>query len=312
MQSGVLLDLDTLAESDLDLSELKAVVPQWRMYPGTVAEEVDHRIADAELVLTNKVVLKRENLVQAKRLKLICILATGTNNVDLQAARELGISVCNVTAYATDSVAQHVMALILAHHTRLLQYTQAVQNGDWCRSRQFCLLDYPVRELRDLSLGVIGYGDLGQGVARLARAFGMQVLIGRRPGGEVQAGRLHVDELVSRADIITLHVPLAENTHHLIDARRLALMPSHALLVNTARGAVVDNQALAHALRSGQIGGAALDVLDQEPPPADHPLLAADLPNLIITPHTAWAGRKARQRVIDQSLDNILFALYSR
>lgn len=305
MSSGAFLDLASLAESDLDLSALRATLPAWRMYPASSpAQRLEH-IGDAAVVVLNKVMLDRQTLQAAANLKLVCITATGTNNIDLEAAGDLGIQVSNVTAYATDSVAQHVMMLMLAHHTRLLDYHAAVKRGDWSTSPQFCLLDYPVRELRGMTLGIIGYGELGRGVEKLARAFGMRVIIAQRPEGEIVEGRVGLDELLHSADVVSLHVPLAPNTENLIDARRLALMQPHALLINTARGAVIDNAALANALRDRVIGGAALDVLDVEPPPLDHPLLADDVPNLILTPHTAWAGRAARQNVVDQTTENI-------
>jgi len=305
LNEGVFLDLASLAETDLDLSALRAVLPRWRMYPATPPDRRLERLRGAAVAVVNKVVLDEAALSSAPELKLICITATGTNNIDLQAASRLGIVVSNVTAYATDSVAQHVIMVMLAHHTRLLDYHAAVRRGDWSRSEQFCLMDYPVRELRGMTLGIVGYGELGRGVAKLAKAFGMQVLVAQRPGGSPVAGRVPLDQLLARADVVSLHVPLADNTWHLIDTRRLALMQPHALLINTARGAVVDNAALAQALRDGVIGGAAVDVLDTEPPPIDHPLLAADLPNLILTPHTAWAGRGARQSVVDQTVANI-------
>lgn len=305
MTQGVFLDLATLAESDLDLSSLRSALPEWRMYAATTAQQRLLHIGEAEVVVLNKAVLDAAVLRAAPRLKLVCVTATGTNNIDLATAAELGIVVSNVTGYATDSVAQHVMAVMLAHHTRLFDYHAAVKRGDWSRSPQFCLLDYPVRELCHMTLGIVGHGELGRGVERLARAFGMQVLVAQRPGGESREGRVPLDELLGRADVVSLHVPLADNTRNLIDAHALSLMQPHALLINTARGAVVDNRALAEALRSGQIGGAAMDVLDVEPPPLDHPLLAADIPNLILTPHTAWAGRQARQNVVDQTAANI-------
>jgi glycerate dehydrogenase len=305
MTQGVFLDLASLAESDLDLSGLQQVLPAWQTYPATAPEQRLPRIADAEVVVTNKVVLDGPVLRAAPKLKLVCVTATGTNNIDLQAAAERGILVCNVTAYATDSVAQHVMAVMLAHHTRLFDYHAAVRRGDWSNSPQFCLLDYPVRELRGMTLGIVGHGELGRGVERLASAFGMQVSIAQRPGGEPRAGRVPLQALLPRVDVLSLHVPLTEATRNLIDAAALSLMQPHALLINTARGAVVDNAALADALRNGVIGGAAMDVLDVEPPPLDHPLLADDIPNLILTPHTAWAGRQARQNVVDQTRDNI-------
>ena len=302
---AVFLDLASLAEQDLDLSGFGQVVDDWQSYPATAPQDVQARVGDADIVVTNKVVLDEALLRAAPKLKLICVTATGYNNVAVDTARELGIVVSNVVAYATDSLVQHVFALMLAHHTSLFDYTAAVRRGDWSESPQFCLLDYPVRELRGMTLGIVGYGELGQGVAKIAEAFGMQVMVSQRPGGEPREGRRPFDEVLREADVITLHLPLLDNTHHLIDARVFELMKPSALLINTARGAIVDNAALAEALRAGEIGGAAVDVLDAEPPPPDHPLLANDIPNLIVTPHSAWAGRQARQNVVDETVANI-------
>ena len=302
---GVFLDVASLAEGDLDLSGFDEVLGDWRSFPATSPEERLANIGDAEIVITNKVVLDDALLRAASGIRLICLTATGYNNVAIETARELGIAVSNVAAYATDSVVQHVFALMLAHHTRLFDYTAAVARGDWSRSPRFCLLDHPVRELSGMTLGIIGYGELGQGVARIAEAFGMRVMVSQRPGGEPTKGRHPLDEVLNNADVVTLHVPLLDNTQHLIDARALALMKPTALLINTARGAVIDNAALADALRNGVIGGAAVDVLDEEPPSLEHPLLAQDIPNLIVTPHSAWAGRQARQNAVDQTVANI-------
>ena len=302
---AVFLDLASLAEQDLDLSAFETLCDEWQTFAATAPAERLANIGDAEIVVTNKVVLDEAVLRAAPNVWLICLTATGYNNIDIDTAQELGIAVCNISGYATDSVVQHVFALMLAHHTRLLEYTAAVKRGDWTRSPRFCLLDYPVRELRGMTLGIIGYGELGHGVARIAEAFGMRVLVSQRPGGTAQADRVPFDEVLRDADVITLHVPLLDNTHHLIDADALAAMKPTSLLINTARGAVVDNVALAAALREGVIGGAAIDVLDVEPPPLDHPLLADDIPNLIVTPHSAWAGRQARQNAVDETIANI-------
>ena len=302
---AVFLDLASLAEQDLDLSAFETTVDDWRTFAATAPPERVGNIGDAEIVVTNKIVLDDAVLRAAPNVKLICLTATGYNNVDIDTARELGITVCNISGYATDSVVQHVFALMLAHQTRLFDYTAAVKRGDWSRSPRFCLLDYPVRELRGMTLGIVGYGELGHGVARIAEAFGMRVLVSQRPGGAPKAGRVPFAEVLRESDVITLHVPLLDNTRHLIDATALAAMKPDALLINTARGAVVDNVALAEALRDGVIGGAAIDVLDVEPPPLDHPLLADDIPNLIVTPHSAWAGRQARQNAVDETVANI-------
>lgn len=303
--SAVFLDLATVARGDLDLSRLTSVCSHWEMHDYTRPAETAARLARAQVAVTNKVLLDHGALTAAPGLRLVCLTATGTNNVDLAAARDLGIAVTNVTGYATASVVQHVFALILAHATRLPDYRAAVAAGAWSSSAQFCLLDFPIFELAGKTLGIVGYGELGQAVARIAQAFGMQVLIAQRPDGPPQAGRLSLRELLPRVDILSLHCPLADNTRGLIGAAELALLRPSALLVNTARGGLVDGLALAAALRAGTIGGAALDVLSVEPPPPDHPLLASDIPNLILTPHTAWASREARQRVLDEVALNI-------
>lgn len=303
--NGVLLDFATIDREDLDRAAVDATCEHWRVHDYTEPDERAQRLATAEVVVTNKVVLDRDLLAGAARLKLVCVAATGTNNVDLDAARDLDIAVANVTGYATPSVVQHVFAMILAHMTRLEDYRGAVAQGAWGRSRSFCLLDYPIRELDGQVLGIVGYGELGRGVARAAEAFGMEVQIAQRPGGPATPGRVPLDELLPRVDVLSLHCPLAENTRNLIDAGVLARMKSTALLVNTARGPLVDEGALAEALRGGVIGGAALDVLSVEPPRSDNLLLAPDIPNLILTPHTAWAARESRQRLLDEVAGNI-------
>jgi glycerate dehydrogenase len=305
-ERGVFLDLETVDRDDLDLAALHAALPRWDIHAYTGPGDVAARIKGAQVVVSNKVMLDAAAIAAAPDLKLICVAATGTNNVDLEAARARGITVSNVRDYATAAVSQHVFALILALTTRLGAYQHDVAKGRWQQSRQFCLLDHPIRELEGLTLGIIGYGVLGQGVARAARAFGLKVAVAESlvsPGNDPD--RWPLNRLLAESDIISLHCPLTEQTHHLIDADALATMKPDALLINTARGAIVDNAALARALRDGVIGGAGIDVLEQEPPPADHPLLAPDIPNLIVTPHIAWASRQARQRVIDQVTANI-------
>ncbi len=304
-QLAVFLDRDTVDCGDLDLSALEQALPQWRFHAATGSDETEERIRDATIVVSNKVVLDRERLCQARRLQLICIAATGTNNVDLEAARELGITVANVTGYATPSVVQHVFSLMLALTTRLVDYNRAVADGAWQRSRQFCLLDFPVQELAGKRLGIVGYGELGRAVADVAKAFGMQVLIAQRPGGVLQKGRIPLEELLPQADLLSLHCPLAENTKNLIGQKELGLMKSRALLINTARGGIVDERALAAALRSGEIAGAGVDVLAREPPAEGGPLLEPGIPNLIVTPHTAWASRESRQRLVEELAANI-------
>jgi glycerate dehydrogenase len=302
---GVILDLASIDRDDLDLSALQRVCPQWRTHPKTAPNETAERIGDARIAVSNKVVLDRAVMAACPQLKLICIAATGTNNVDLAAARELGIAVCNVVGYATPAVVQHVFALILDLTTRLTDYRRAVARGDWQRSELFCLLDYPIRELTGRRLGIVGYGELGRAVGKVADAFGMEVVIAQRPGGDERPGRLPLNELLPMVDILSLHCPLTEDTRDLIGAEELALMKSDALLINTARGGIVDEPALAAALRRGMIGGAGVDVLSTEPPREGNVLLAGDIPNLIVTPHVAWASRESRQRLLNEVELNI-------
>ncbi|NKN34268.1 2-hydroxyacid dehydrogenase [Marichromatium bheemlicum] len=305
LKNGVLLDLATIDRDDLDLSALAEMCEGWRRHAYTEPAEVAARIADAEVVVTNKVVLDRQALSGARSLRLVCVAATGTNNVDLEAARELGIAVANVAGYATPSVVQHVFSLILALTTRLPEYQRAIDAGAWQRHDSFCVMDYPIRELAGRTLGIVGLGDLGGGVARVAEAFGMKVLVAQRPGGALRVGRLMLEALLPRVDVLSLHCPLTESTRGLIGARELGLMRRDALLINTARGGIVDEQALADALRAGTIGGAGVDVLSAEPPRAGNPLLDPSIPNLIVTPHIAWASREARQRMVDEIAANI-------
>ncbi|WP_271274077.1 2-hydroxyacid dehydrogenase [Aliamphritea hakodatensis] len=300
----VFLDLATLDFDDLNLAPLQQGGWHFSSYASTGPEQVAGRICNADVVIVNKVVLSEALLAGAKKLRLVCIAATGTNNVDLTAARQLGITVTNCQAYGTRSVTQHVMAMMLALHTNLIAYDRAVKQGDWGRSEQFCLLDYPVSELAGKTLGLVGYGELGQEVARLAEAFGMQVIVARRAGQE-KPGRLPLAEVLMNADVLSLHCPLTEDTRDLIDAAALATMKPGSFLINTARGGIVNEAALADALRSGHLAGAATDVLSVEPPKEGNVLLADDIPNLIITPHSAWGSVQARQRIADQVAENI-------
>ncbi len=302
---GVFLDRASLGTEGLDYTGLEQVLPAWRFHPNSRPDQVADRLRDAEVAVSNKVALDAAALERAARLKLVCISATGTNNVDLAAARRLGIAVCNVQGYATPSVAQLVFALILSLYTRLPDYHRAVREGRWARSELFCLLDYPIHELAGKVLGIVGYGELGRAVARLAEAFDMQVLIAARPGGTAQGERLSLEALLPRVDVLTLHCPLTPETRGLIGARELALMAPHAVLINTARGGIVDEAALARALGAGALAGAGVDVLTEEPPASGNPLLAPDIPNLIVTPHIAWASLEARQRLIGEVAENI-------
>lgn len=299
------LDYASLHPADLDLTALNGLAENWLFCENAKAEDVTAIIRDAEIVVTNKVVLDRRNLEAAAGLKLVCIAATGVNNIDLAAAGEQGIKVCNVPAYATPSVVQHVFSLLLALTTNHERYQQAVADGRWSRSPFFCLFDYPVRELQGLTMGIVGYGTLGRAVAAMAEAFGMKRLIARRNSEDKRPGRIDLDDLLMQADVVSLHCPLTDETRNLIGERELAQMKNDAVLINTARGGLVDEHALLAALTAGRLGGAALDVLAIEPPPADYFLLREKLPNLIITPHVAWASRQSRQRLVDGIAENI-------
>ncbi|NIA02708.1 MAG: glycerate dehydrogenase, partial [Planctomycetia bacterium] len=267
--------------------------------------ELDNRINEADIIITNKCELNAITIAHAQKLKYICAAATGFNHINIEAAKVKGIIVSNVRNYATPSVVQHVYALILALSTKLINYSSSVQNGDWQRSENFCLLDYPIEEVSGKTLGIIGYGTLGQAVAKVAPSLGLEVLICQHLHGEPEQGRIELDELLARADIISIHLPLNKRTTNLLGKHELSLMKTGAFIINTSRGGIVDESALANALRQGQIAGAGIDVLATEPPVEGNPLLTNDLPNLIITPHIAWASRQSRQRLVDQIADNI-------
>jgi len=302
---GVFLDSATVDQHDLDLDALKASLPDWSIRTATPANEVRRAIQNADIVISNKVMLDRETLQPAHTLKLICVAATGTNNVDLAAAAEHGITVCNVRGYATTSVVEHVFSLILALTRHLHDYRTAVNEGKWHNAESFCLLDYPVRELAGQTLGIIGYGELGSAVATMGKAFGMNILIAQRPDGALQTGRTPLQQLLSQSDIISLHCPLTDTTRNLIDHGEFSLMNRETLLINTARGGIINEAALKQALQSGQIAGAAIDVLSEEPPRHGNSLLTEPIPNLIVTPHIAWASINARQSLINELTENI-------
>jgi len=306
---GVILDAASLGQ-DLDLSPLLNSAPSWQVYNDTPAALVDERIHDANIVLTNKVNLSAANMQNAANLKFISVMATGTNNIDLQAAQRQNIVVSNAVGYATPSVVQHTLTLILALATRLNLYQRDVQVGKWQQSNTFCLLDHPIMELSGKTLGIVGFGELGSQVARVAESFGMLIKVAQRPGyqdSDVELGypRLALEQLLPEVDILSLHCPLVPETEHLINQETLQLMKPSALLINTARGGLVDSTALLAALNSGQIAGAGIDVLPTEPPGKDEPLLSAPLANLIITPHIAWAALESRQRLLIQVCENI-------
>jgi glycerate dehydrogenase len=296
---AVFLDFDTVSAGDLDLTTMQAAVDELQLFdsdPGRTTQ----RIRDAQVVLVNRAPLDRDAMLHAAGLAIIATAGTGTNHIDLDAARERRIAVCNVTAYCTASVAQQVWALTLGLTQHLGAYDAMVRGGAWTAAGGDAGLRLPIRELAGRAFGVVGWGELGRAAAAIAGAFGMRVLIAGRRGGPTSPGRLPFDEVLAAADILSLHCPLNDATRGLIGARELALMKRDALLINTARGGLIDAAALAAALRAGRLGGAGIDVFDAEPPGAGHPLLEPGIPNLLLTPHVAWAAREARQRCVNE------------
>lgn len=304
---AVFLDFDSLEPADLDPDPLQVCLADWQFHAQTTPEQVTERIASAQVIVTNKVPINRSLIAAAPDLRLICVAATGTNNIDLTAARDAGVVVSNARDYATASVVEHVFMLMLVLTRQLDSYRDRVKAGDWTNSPYFCLFDSAIGELAGKTLGVIGYGVLGQAVARMARAFSMQVSVAQRLHGEKLPDRVPLEALLETADILSLHCPLTEQTRGLIGAGELHRMKPGAILVNTARGEIVDETALLLALQQNWIAGAAFDVLEREPPPASHPLVryAATSSRLILTPHVAWASRAARQRLISEIAANI-------
>jgi len=273
----------------------------------TSASEVAERIADADIVLVNKARLDARAIAAAPRLKFIAVAATGTDNLDLAACRERGIVVSNIRNYAVHTVPEHTFALIFALRRSICAYRDAVRAGRWQAAGQFCFFDFPIRDLAGSTLGVIGDGVLGQAVAAIGRALGMRVLMSAFKGRS-DMGALYTpfDRVLAESDVITLHCPLLEQTRHMIGAAEFASMGRAPMLVNTARGGLVDESAVGPALASGQISGAAFDVVADEPPPPGHPFMALlDRPDFILTPHVAWASNEAVQSLADQLVDNV-------
>lgn len=304
----VFLDRETLSDS--------VALPQvpfkheLQVYGRTAPDQVAERIADAEIVISNKVALRREHLQAAPNLKMIALAATGSDNIDLDAARERQIVVSNIRDYAVRSVPEHVFALIFALRRNICAYRQSVKEGRWQEAQQFCYFDYPIRDLAGSTLGLIGSGSLGQAVATMGRALGMKVIFAQRRGQTIVSNaddRLPFEQVLEQADILSLHCPLTAETQNMLGMTEFERMaPRRPLLINTARGGLIDNQALEHALRQGWLGGAGIDVCTPEPPPADHILMRLlDLPNYILTPHIGWASQEAMQALANQLIENI-------
>ncbi len=302
---AVFLDFGSVTRGDMDCAALERAISPWQYYHDSSEEEVLERIHEAEVIVSNKVFISRAAIAAASRLKLICVAATGYNNVDLVAAAEHNIPVCNVRGYATPSVVQHVFMLMLNLARHFVEYQELVKKGGWQKSRFFCPLDYGIQELSGKTLGIIGYGELGQAVAHVAQAFGMQVLIADHKGKPPRSGRAAFDDVLQQADFITLHCPLSPDTRYLISRREFELMKPSAYLINTARGGLINETDLLQCLSSGRIVGAAIDVIQEEPPAKNSLILRELPPNLIVTPHVAWASRESRQRLLDQMAGNI-------
>ena len=307
---AVFLDYKTVDSGDLDLSPISDLLPELIVYENTKNEEIAERIKFAEIIIINKIDLDASLLSKAQNAKLICLVATGTNNVDLESAKSLGIAVCNIKNYCTDSVVQHVFLSILTLQHSLLDYQISLDQGAWQNSALFSLLNHPIAELRAKKLGIVGFGVLGSGVAKMAENFGMKVLIAEsldknRVQKNDASHRINFNELVKESDFISLHCPLTDCTEKLFNQPVFAAMKNNAFLINTARGALIEDEDLILAIKNKEIAGAAIDVFDEEPPPLDHPLIRESFHNLIITPHIAWAAVEARQRALECIAENI-------
>jgi glycerate dehydrogenase len=299
----VFLDENTVTLDDIDFSSLQAL-GSYTGFADSSEDEIIERAKDAEVIIANKAPITRNVLNKLPKLKLVTVVATGYNNVDAKAAKEKGVRVCNVPGYATNSVAQHTFALILNLAIKAYVYHNDVQAGKWQSATSFNLLTYPTFDLAGKTIGIIGFGAIGREVAKIAEAFGMKVLV--NDVAEIKDDKYlntDLDELLKQSDIVTLHCPLTQDNHNLIDAAALSGMKRTSLLINTARGGLVDEQALSEALNSGQITGAGVDVLSQEPPKTGSLLI--DAKNIIVTPHSAWSTFEARQRLIDETARNI-------
>jgi glycerate dehydrogenase len=305
---GVFLDSDSIAQERLDLGKLNDLPIEWTFYPQTTPEQRQERIGDAEIVLTNKVPMDAEIMEACPNLKLIAVVATGTNVIDLEAAKKYNVGVANVGGYGSYAVAQHTMALLLALAANVQRYSDDVRAGKWAEQDQFCLLDYPMYELKGKKLVIVGYGEIGQSVAHMAEAFGMEILVASSRPNQDSFGivdRRPLEELLPIADAITFHCPLTPATQNLIDTPQLKAMKNSALIINTARGGLVNEAALAQALKDGEIGGAGIDVITVEPPKAGNPLIDSEIKNLILTPHCAWGPDETRQRLLNEVVLNV-------
>jgi len=279
---------------------------EWIEYEETRPDEVVERLRGATIVISNKLALREPQLSALPQIKLIAIAATGFDNIDLDYCRKRGIAVCNTRGYAVNSVPEHVLMLILALRRNLLAYREDVQRGRWQQSKQFCLLTHPLHDIHGSTLGIVGYGSIGKAMARLAESVGMKVLISEHKNATANRdGRTPFQDTLKQSDIVSLHCPLTAETQNMFGSPEFEMMKREALLINTARGALVDDAELMGALQNGLIAGAAFDALREEPPRQGSPLLDLDLPNFIVTPHVAWASNEAIQALADQVIVNI-------
>ncbi len=302
----VFLDRTSIDCDDLDWSGI-ASQTEFKHYDTTTDDEVVGRSVNADIVIVNKVKLGDKHFSRLPKLKLVCVIATGTNNIDFDAAAKHDVKICNVTDYGAAAVSQHVFMLILALSTRFMDYQKDIAEGQWQAQDQFCLLSHPMQELKGKTLGLIGYGHIAQAVEKIALSFAMKVVIADSivADAEKKPGRLSLESILSEADIISLHCPLSEHSLNLIAKQELQLMKPSSILINTARGGVVNEADLLEALKAGEIAGAGVDCLAEEPPATDNPMITANLPQLIITPHNAWGALQARQRLVDGTSENI-------
>ncbi|PAJ75869.1 glycerate dehydrogenase [Pseudoalteromonas sp. NBT06-2] len=301
--------LDAITLNNTDFSALNDINNQTtsliQSYQTTSNAQLHERCKNADIIITNKICLDHDDLIKLPKLKLICIAATGTNNINLVTAKSQGIAVTNVAGYSTASVVQHTFTLLLNLISNSHKYIQDCQNDLWQKSDMFCMLNHPITELEGKTLAIIGYGALGKGVENIAKAFGMNILICERKNQPIRAGRTEFSTAMKQADIISIHTPLTEDTHHLISANEFSLMKSTAILINTARGGIVDEIALVEALKSKMITAAATDVLSIEPAQDTNPLIQYKGDNLIITPHIAWGSKESIARLVKEISLNI-------
>ncbi len=307
----VILDGEGLNPGDLDWSPISSL-GETEIYPKTPEEKIEERSVQADILVTNKTPLTGDTIGRLKKLRMIATLSTGYNVVDVQAAAERGIPVANVPAYCTRAVAQMAFALLFELTNRVSLHARAVREGEWCASPNFCFWKAPLVELQDKTMGIIGFGNIGQAIAQAAQAFGMRVMVCGRRTLELPQGYCQSDfeTLLKESDVLSLNVPLTPQTQHLINRDALKKMKPSAYLINTSRGTIVEEEALAEALNSGRLAGAGLDVLSEEPPKPDNPLLTAK--NCVITPHIAWAARESRVRLMETVAENIRAYLAGR